>query len=104
MELVLSHPIEYMWVKCSSCGAEIERVKTFANRQFTCYDCKRERRKKYDAQPKQKEARRAYARHELPAKPITEEETRNALAWQSKQELLKDREKRLRRFQVRPSI
>lgn len=35
------------WVECDTCKAKIERLAGLANRTFTCYDCKRERQRKY---------------------------------------------------------
>lgn len=69
--------IEYMWVNCHKCDTPIERVKTLANRNFTCYDCKRLRHKTYDASPKRVQARKDYRvvkRVETVIRPLSPEE------------------------------
>jgi len=49
---------KYKWVECFKCSKKIERLATLANRQFQCYDCRREQMRQYSIRD------RAKKRHE----------------------------------------
>lgn len=50
-DFVVSYEKETASYPCQFCGRKIERSLKYANRKFTCLDCKRERQRAYDNSP-----------------------------------------------------
>lgn len=77
-EYVTSRDKGSAWYPCQYCGAQIERTLQYANRKFTCYQCRKDHQKKYDNSPvqiqKRKETRKTIQTRPRPMRTLTEAE------------------------------
>lgn len=101
-EFVTSYEKKLAWYTCHYCGTAIQRSLQYANRTFTCYDCRRENQRKYDntlRRVKIREERRIIEKLISRTVPLSEEEQKRVLIWNSRNVPKKKPYRRLRRFQ-----